>query len=141
MPGKTTFVKRHLTGEFEKRYERNEFNLLVICLSLRSCGFWFFKCVDFNCGLQRRSVSKFIPWISSQTWGRSDSTAGTQLVRRSLVDSEMDTSMPFCLKLSMSICLNLIYCTARYLICTIVCYFGVLFLEGYDGNDLIVPNC
>jgi len=38
--GKTTFVKRHLTGEFEKKYERkirfyNEIKIKVLCL-------WFF---------------------------------------------------------------------------------------------------
>lgn len=57
------------------------------------------------------------------------------------MDSEMDTSMPFSLKLSILICFTLMYCTACYLICSIVFYFVVLFLEGYDGNDLIVPNC
>ena len=30
--GKTTFVKRHLTGEFEKKYERK---LKLLCLSER----------------------------------------------------------------------------------------------------------
>lgn len=35
---------------------------------------------------------KFIPWTSSQTVGKSDSTAGTQLDKRSLVVLEMDIS-------------------------------------------------
>ena len=30
--GKTTFVKRHLTGEFEKKYERACPLLLVVCV-------------------------------------------------------------------------------------------------------------
>ncbi|RDX86927.1 GTP-binding nuclear protein Ran-3, partial [Mucuna pruriens] len=61
--GKTTFVKRHLTGEFEKKYER-----------------------------ERPSVWRFTHWIFSQTVERFASTAGILLDKRSLVASEMDIS-------------------------------------------------
>ena len=30
--GKTTFVKRHLTGEFEKKYERKSHMIVIVCL-------------------------------------------------------------------------------------------------------------
>ncbi|CAL5443193.1 unnamed protein product [Camellia sinensis] len=60
--GKTTFVKRHLTGEFEKKYE------------------------------QQPLVSKFTLWTSSQTVGKSDFIAGILLGKRNSVVLEMVTS-------------------------------------------------
>ncbi|GAY50552.1 hypothetical protein WN943_000750 [Citrus x changshan-huyou] len=64
--GKTTFVKRHLTGEFEKKYER--------------------ECLGEG---QQLLVWRFIRWISLQIVAKSVSTAGTLLARKSLVVLEM----------------------------------------------------
>lgn len=55
------------------------------------CEIWIFTV--WLGELQQRLVLRFIRWTSSQILGRSGSTAGTQLVRRSLVDSEMVISM------------------------------------------------
>ncbi|KAG6535818.1 hypothetical protein ZIOFF_000847 [Zingiber officinale] len=63
--GKTTFVQRHLTGEFEKKCE-HEYHLL---LALRP-----------------------VPCISSQTVGRLDLIVGIQAVRRNLVRNGLDKS-------------------------------------------------
>ncbi|CAL5443183.1 unnamed protein product [Camellia sinensis] len=60
--GKTTFVKRHLTGEFEKKYK------------------------------QRPLVSKFTLWTFSQTVGKSDFIAGIPQGKRNSVVLEMVTS-------------------------------------------------
>ncbi|URE06865.1 GTP-binding nuclear protein [Musa troglodytarum] len=67
-PGKTTFVKRHLTGEFEKKYEP-------------------------TIGVEKiRFPQETGRSDSTPTAGRSDSPAGILLARRSLVGSGMDTS-------------------------------------------------
>lgn len=94
MTGKTTFVKRHLTGEFEKKYERKIYNIV---LGLSVFPYFFF--LSYFCYWPRDTfltqlqlVWKFTPLISSPTAGRSDFIAGTLLVRRNLVALEMDTS-------------------------------------------------
>lgn len=91
--GKTTFVKRHLTGEFEKKYER-KFSLASILFSLNGKiklkeVFFLTLCFDYT---QRPLVWKFIHWTSLPTVEKYDSIAGTLPDKRSLVVLEMDTS-------------------------------------------------
>lgn len=93
--GKTTFVKRHLTGEFEKKYERensyvNRFSFYSNAIFMDELRCW---CLLWNCELQQPLVWKFTHWTSSQTVERSGSIAGIQLGRKNSVGSEMDTSM------------------------------------------------
>ena len=91
--GKTTFVKRHLTGEFEKKYERKSvlkahfliisLSLLILCFCLFSLigkrGFVVFVCRTAAIGVE------FTHWTSLQTVGKSASIAGIQQVKRNSV--------------------------------------------------------
>ena len=95
LAGKTTFVKRHLTGEFEKKYEREYlYSFLVNYCIYSYVALSYLFCNEFCllCLLQPPLVLRFIPWTSTLTAGRSASTAGTQQGRRSLVGLGMDTS-------------------------------------------------
>lgn len=83
-------MKRHLTGEFEKKYERKTFSMIFV-LAL-NFGFFCKVVPKDSLVVQLLLVWKFIHWISSPTAGKSDFIAGTQLVRRNLVASGMDTS-------------------------------------------------
>lgn len=75
--GKTTFVKRHLTGEFEKRYVGKPS---------------FSASPPLMPSPQRLLESKYTLSSSSPTWGQYSSTAGILLVKRNSVGFVMDTS-------------------------------------------------
>lgn len=88
-------MKRHLTGEFEKKYERKchvdgvsfiYLSSLIILSSLMHFAFLLF---------QQLLVWKFTHWISPLTVVRSGSTAGIPLGKRSLEALGMDTSKSF----------------------------------------------
>lgn len=103
--GKTTFVKRHLTGEFEKKYEReicahlqpdtgNVWTQLVVGTRLWS---------DQACQPMRGDMSmpvllqlplgwRYILWTSQQTEGSCASSAGIQRGKKSLAGSVMATT-------------------------------------------------
>lgn len=74
--GKTTFVKRHLTGEFEKKYERK-------FLLNETTVFYSQPSTTLN-QLQLPLVSRCIPLISLPTVARSASIAGILPARRNL---------------------------------------------------------
>ena len=80
--GKTTFVKRHLTGEFEKKYV-GEFcwtALSVLCVSAPAV-----RPAPLNhppAPLQPPWAWRFTRWNSSPTSVRSGSTSGTLPARR-----------------------------------------------------------
>ena len=76
--GKTTFVKRHLTGEFEKKY------VATLGVEVSTC---FYKIELFR----QADLCRFILLCSTPTEERSDSMSGIQPVRRSLAGSGMVT--------------------------------------------------
>ena len=86
--GKTTFVKRHLTGEFEKKYERK--CLAVVSYLLAEDRTCFYN--NLILPLQPPLVLKFTLQILAPTVAKSASIAGTPLGKKSLVVSEMATS-------------------------------------------------
>jgi hypothetical protein len=102
--GKTTFVKRHLTGEFEKKYERKLICILFVIVWIILCfsSFLFIDWLMFLWWIQQLLVWKCTPWISSLTVAKLDSIAGIQLVKRSLVVFEMDTSKWFIVRFYLS---------------------------------------
>lgn len=88
--GKTTFVKRHLTGEFEKKYERKSHMFVTVSprwLGEHTCNNW-----DFSPPLQPPLVLKFTRWILALTVVKFASIAGTLLGKKSLGASGMVTS-------------------------------------------------
>lgn len=86
-PDQTTFVKRHLTGEFEKKYiatlgvEVHPLGFTTVCYLPRHSP---------RAGVRSCELSRLTR--SHRTWARSSSTCGTPLVRRSSVASVMDTT-------------------------------------------------
>ena len=81
--GKTTFVKRHLSGEFEKKY--------IPTVGVEVCLLLF--CFDFSTILSDRCTL----FSSRQQRERSASTCGTLRDRRSTEDFGMLlTTFPFC---------------------------------------------
>ena len=74
--GKTTFVKRHLTGEFEKKY------VATLGVEVIACFIKLFRLAG---------LCRFILLCSTPTEERSDSMSGIQPVRRSLAGSGMVT--------------------------------------------------
>jgi len=66
--------------------------------------------------MQRLLVWKFILWISSPTVEKLDSIVGIQLVKRSLVVSEMDISKFLCLMFVLRMIFILIVCMLFWII-------------------------